>query len=230
MSKRYKGFTLIELPVVRKRGFTLIELLVVIAIIGILASIVIVGVGGVRERARDTKRKADLKTIQTALENYYSKEKHYPITTLDGLALESGGYWDGRPAELAKNTVNADPGCTDITNREPNTSIANWIPELVEANILSSLPIERRPEPSGPGSTNPDKKVACYIYQSDGRNYILSAWDTVESDTSRSDGGDMYSRAGFRQADLFEQYYYCDYETIRGFYPYSYTLTNMKCP
>ena len=42
------------------KGFTLIELLVVIAIIGILASIVLVGLNGGRGKARDSQRVANL--------------------------------------------------------------------------------------------------------------------------------------------------------------------------
>jgi len=50
-----------------KKGFTLIELLVVIAIIGILSSIVLVNITGVRQEARKTKAKAELKEIAKAI-------------------------------------------------------------------------------------------------------------------------------------------------------------------
>jgi prepilin-type N-terminal cleavage/methylation domain-containing protein len=55
-----------------KKGFTLIELLVVVSIIGLLASIVVVSLGGAREQSRDAKRQADLRQIQTAQELCYN--------------------------------------------------------------------------------------------------------------------------------------------------------------
>jgi prepilin-type N-terminal cleavage/methylation domain-containing protein len=53
-----------------KKGFTLIEVLTVVAIIGLLASIVLVGLGSFRTRGRDTRRIADLRSTQNALELY----------------------------------------------------------------------------------------------------------------------------------------------------------------
>ncbi|MFH1575644.1 MAG: type II secretion system protein [Candidatus Nealsonbacteria bacterium] len=61
-----------------KKGFTLIELLVVIAIIGLLSSIVVVSMQGVRMKARDSARKQDLRAIQTALELYQIRYEKYP--------------------------------------------------------------------------------------------------------------------------------------------------------
>lgn len=55
IEKRYHGFL--------KKGFTMVELLVIMAIIGILASIILVSLAGARDKARDTKRKVELSQI-----------------------------------------------------------------------------------------------------------------------------------------------------------------------
>ena len=62
----------------RASGFTLIEVLIVIAIIGLLASVVLVGLGSFRSRGRDTRRIADLRATQNGLELYYTKNGKYP--------------------------------------------------------------------------------------------------------------------------------------------------------
>lgn len=61
-------------------GFTLIELIVVMAIIGILASVVMVNFIGVRARSRDGVRKSDLSQIRNALEIYRSDVGTYPLS------------------------------------------------------------------------------------------------------------------------------------------------------
>ncbi len=55
-----------------RAGFTLLELLVVIGIIGLLVSVGISSFSTAQKKARDAKRKSDLKAIQSALEQYYS--------------------------------------------------------------------------------------------------------------------------------------------------------------
>ena len=61
------------------KGFTLIELLIVVAIIGILTTIVTANFVGVRQRARDAARKSDVRQIQSALELYRSDNGAYPV-------------------------------------------------------------------------------------------------------------------------------------------------------
>ncbi|MBM3271815.1 prepilin-type N-terminal cleavage/methylation domain-containing protein [Candidatus Kaiserbacteria bacterium] len=54
------------------RGFTVIELLVVVAIIGLLSSVIAVSVSGYRSRGRDTRRLEDVQQLRQALELYNS--------------------------------------------------------------------------------------------------------------------------------------------------------------
>jgi len=88
-----------------KKGFTLIELLIVVAIIGLLASVVLVGLGGFRARGRDARRIADLRETQNALELYYTKNNAYPAATV-------GDSWGGLKTAL----VGAGIGVTTISN------------------------------------------------------------------------------------------------------------------
>jgi type II secretion system protein G len=62
------------------KGFTLIELLIVIAIIGILASITLVMLNPnfIFGQTRDARRKSDLKQIANALQLYYNDNKQFP--------------------------------------------------------------------------------------------------------------------------------------------------------
>ena len=54
------------------KGFTLMELLITIAIISVVMGFSIVTFAGSQKRARDGIRKADLRTLQTALRLYYN--------------------------------------------------------------------------------------------------------------------------------------------------------------
>ena len=67
-----------------ENGFTLVELMVVIVIIGLLATIVAINVIPASDKARIAKAKADVSTIEQALEQYRLDNMTYPAAT-DGL-------------------------------------------------------------------------------------------------------------------------------------------------
>ena len=93
-----------------RRGFTLIELLTVIAIIGILASIVLVSLSSARSKARDARRVADIKTLQVALEEYFNDNLSYPPTLGDSTkGLVAKGYLSVLPSDPS-GTVSCTTG------------------------------------------------------------------------------------------------------------------------
>jgi prepilin-type N-terminal cleavage/methylation domain-containing protein len=59
-------------------GFTIVELLVVIVVVGILATISIVAYGSTQAKSRDAIRYADAKSILKALELYKADRGYYP--------------------------------------------------------------------------------------------------------------------------------------------------------
>ncbi len=77
----------------RGKGFTLIELLLVVAIIGLLASIVLVTINGARSKARDAKRVSDMQSLAQALEMYDGDSGHYPISATWTSECSIPGNW-----------------------------------------------------------------------------------------------------------------------------------------
>ena len=94
----------------KQKGFTLLELLVVIGIIGLLASILVLNLTSARRRARDTKRVADIRNLQTATEDYYGKNGRYPATIADLVTNGNIPVWPLDPL--------APPGTSCVGNSD----------------------------------------------------------------------------------------------------------------
>lgn len=72
-----------------RRGFTLIELLIVLSIVSLLSTVILASLSTARRSARDAQRISELRSMQTALELYYSDYQRYP----DGDGAGDGS-WD----------------------------------------------------------------------------------------------------------------------------------------
>jgi prepilin-type N-terminal cleavage/methylation domain-containing protein len=75
----------------RQKGFTLVELLIVIVILGVLAAIVILALGAFDDRGELAACKADVKSVEVAVEAFRADQGNYPAS-LNELTNPPGNY------------------------------------------------------------------------------------------------------------------------------------------
>lgn len=119
-------------------GFTLIELMITITIIAIISAVGVVSYSQAQKIARDARRKQDLRTIATALEIYYLKNKRYPINNCQSVSVSVSvsGYGNWRTlantgGEAFWINDSAGPGCTGTATAIP-----------LDQNYINQMPLE----------------------------------------------------------------------------------------
>ncbi|GIW63092.1 MAG: hypothetical protein KatS3mg090_0918 [Patescibacteria group bacterium] len=90
-----------------EQGFSLLELMIVIILLGVLASLITNTFVNSLKKSRDARRKADIKEIKNAIEMFYADNNFYPTPTYlnFGSSFEYNGkvYMKKLPQDVSSN-------------------------------------------------------------------------------------------------------------------------------
>lgn len=114
-------------PAARRAAFSLIEMLVVIAVIGLLAALVIGGASHFRETAVRAKVQTELNQVATAIESYHKKYGFYPHAKTNNPA-SNPLYYELTATALDGATAMAEFGVKGIVNT--GTEAKNFFPNI----------------------------------------------------------------------------------------------------
>ncbi len=191
----------------KHRAYTIVEIIIAIAVLGILGSIGMAGYRSITLRVQSTTTQNDINNVREMVETYRARYHEYPKTT------------DASQANWKTIDVNTDDMCFN------GSSQADWVPDLDE-------PL---PQSGGGSNSGVEGKGGCYLYASDGIDYVISAWNML----SVPQTDDMYRRLGFRefQTKTSTQFYTCNdnvvgganggYNADKDYYKHSYTVSNI---
>ncbi len=122
----------------KDKGFTLVELLIVIVILGILATVTVFAVRGITDQGKTSACDTDKVTLQTAVETFLAQ---YPgmmsgaTVNIPTAAVAVGGAWTASPAiaAVAMPTGTSFQGAAAVAGATPAAT-------LVNAGLLRAVP------------------------------------------------------------------------------------------
>lgn len=112
----------------RRRAFTLLEMMLVVVIMGILAAVAVVAVGGRGKVAKEGATKSSMATIDSAISQFHLEKNRYPTALTELIpsyltkAYRDGWKRDfvystpaanGKPYDLISNGDDGLPGTAD---------------------------------------------------------------------------------------------------------------------
>ncbi len=165
--------------VINSKGFTLIEVTVTVAIIAILSAGILFGITEAGQKSRDSKRVADLRTLQSAIELYKLKYGRYPE------GCRGPNQWSGQAGTnyacaIGSQYITGHVDTTDWDNDGNRTERFSFAPEFIPA-------LPRDPKPLADAQSG-------YVYttNSEGTVFKLMARRTVEIDEKLKSGTQGY--------------------------------------
>lgn len=131
------------------RGFTLLEILVVVAIIALIGIFAAVAVNSARSKQRDATRLANVRLLQSALEDHFNETNSYPIGDLLPLGDAS------QSACLSVSGFNADCGAeSEVFLRIVPATYPDGLDGLVTCG-------------------EPARNAFCYTQREEGDGYVI---------------------------------------------------------
>ncbi|MCX6806526.1 MAG: prepilin-type N-terminal cleavage/methylation domain-containing protein [Candidatus Berkelbacteria bacterium] len=204
----------------KSKSFTLIELLTVIFIIVILTTLIVANMSSSRRRARDAKRKADLKSLQTAIEMFYYKTGSYPKTPSGGAGV--AGCWHKTCNWIPNNSTNDGSGAP-CGGALYQTLGYEWAGSYLASEPHD--PVDKCYWPFGNETNDVPGSAGSYQYWSDGKNYLLAARLENVNDPARNEITRVHAP---QDSDLTRSYaeYYLAVNSTYTLGKYCYVLTN----
>lgn len=131
------------------RGFSLVEILIVVAIVALIGVFAAVAVNSARSKQRDATRIANVRQLQSALEDYFNENNSYP----EGQLLPLGDV--------------AQTACLSIGGFRADCSAESAV-------FLNYVPGTYRDGLSGMVSCgDPARNAFCYTQLEDGDGYVI---------------------------------------------------------
>ena len=99
----------------KSKGFTIVELLIVIVVIGILATLVIVTFTGIQQKARNSQRQTDINAVDSHVEAFLAQYAFYPTQADLATASFRTTYMKGLDPEALRDPKQATGGTIGVT-------------------------------------------------------------------------------------------------------------------
>jgi len=149
------------------RGFTIIELLVVVSVIGILATISLIGFNRYQADTRDSQRSSQATILAEALEKYYDKHGEYPsctsitsdantVTTAILPGLQTDTLVTPQDPNVEDNSIK----CQDLTTSDPDifAYVGDGSSICSTGNACLSYTLKYKEESTGTIKTLPSRR------------------------------------------------------------------------